>query len=236
MRDTVSTLPGKLVLPAILLLAAVCGSGATITFTAGGVPCVPAGMCTAETDATTIDFETPYADHWTAGIATFSFAVGNMPSFVIGSVTGEYASPTFDNTRYLTVGSPNRAGEVSITFASPIDYYGLYFGSPDPYNVIRFYGRSADADPVATFTGTQLMPAAQSGDWDSAEFINFSVHNGTVERIVLTSSTAAFESDNHAYRAALSVASVPEPATFGLAGAFLGLAGCARVIRKRLKK
>jgi hypothetical protein len=158
---------------------------------------------------------------YVSGAARFTFSPDDSP-FVSGSLSGEYAAPPNDQTPYLSVGSPGRASVVTIDFDMPINYYGLYLGSPDSYNLFTFYETGNNVNPIASFTGHQLIPPG-NGDQSVGQYLNFYVSDGSVGRLVLSSSQAALESDNHAYGA------VPEPATMGLMGsALLGLGLYAR--------
>ena len=203
-----------LLLVAGLVLGTGVLNGASIQVSIGGASC-PGGLCTSVDEATTVDFESAIGSPYTVGIATYSYAGGESP-FVIGSVPTDYTPPANDDTRYLTVGSPNRPAEVIIDFANPITYFGFYLGSDHLYNEMRFY-QTGVADPLAIFTANQLMPSGQSG-----EFVNFHILGGSVDRIVLYSPMAAFESANHAF------APVPEPASFALAGFGVALVWAAR--------
>jgi hypothetical protein len=195
------------------LLSLVPASASTITASLGGQACGTAGQCTSVAGAHTITFDgldgtsSPY----TSGIATFTFSSGSP--FVTGSASGEFAAPPLDETTYLSVGSPGRANPVTISFSAPIAYYGFYLGSPDTYNLVRFF---SGQNQIAAFTGGDLLPLA-NGDQSLGAFVNFNVTGGSIDRMVLSSSQPALETDNHAYAVA-----TPEPASLGLAG--IGLA------------
>jgi len=197
-----------------------------------------AGLCTAVAAAipNLIDFDSATAPSpFVSGAATFSFSPGNVSPFVTGSVSGQYAAPPNDQTRYLSIGSPGRAGSVIIDFSMPINYYGLYFASADAYNTFAFYETGNDITPLISFTGTQLSTALP-GDQSTGQYINFYINGGTVSRIVLSSTQAALETDNHSYVRALGndPSQVPEPATMGLMGG--ALTGIALVLRRRNRK
>lgn len=209
---------------AALLLASTSAFGAAITFSTGGTAC-SGGLCSSIENAHTITFDDAVSGPYVDGLATFSYDGAGSP-FLSGSLTSHYAAPPNDNTGYLSVGSPGRANTVYVDFARGIDYYGFYLGSPDSYNSISFYSKASDQNPIATFSGMDLIPPG-NGNQSIGEYVNFSVTGGRVEHIVLTSFTPALESDNHAY-----ASPVPEPASFGLAGLGLALAIGARRLRK----
>jgi VPDSG-CTERM motif len=211
---------------------------ANITFSLGGLNCTTpqgiAGLCSNQANAQTITFDglagTPFTQ--TFFLATYT-GVGGSP-FVNDSVSGQYAAPGAtsldpqrqDATDYLTVGSPNRPSEVDIAFSAPIFYFGFYMGSPDTYNRIQFKNNGT---VIGDFTGNQLIPPG-SQSWAVGEYVNFFEWGSTgITDIVMSSSAAAFETDNHAY----STTAVPDGGTTAL---LLGLAfGAIGLVTRRLK-
>lgn len=205
--------------------------GATISVTVGGVFCT-AGKCSANPNATTVDFDAVVSgtpSSYSDGIATYTWSSLLSP-FVSGTVSGEYAAPGAtkggswtDNSTYLTVGSPNgRPSMVTIDFSTPISYFGLYMGSPDAYNHLQFDFYEFNSNQA--FDGHQLLDPA-NGSWAEADYLNFNVSGGAISRIVMTSDSPAFETDNHAF-----VAATPEPLSVFLLGS--GLV-CLGLWRKR---
>ena len=74
-----------------------------------------------------------------------------------------------DTTNYLSIGAN---GTETITFASEKNAFGLYWGTLDSYNTIKFYD---GATLVASYTGTDLRPLFPIGNQGSF------VSNGYVE-------------------------------------------------------
>jgi PEP-CTERM motif len=134
-----------------------------------------------------------------------------------------YPGDQRDPTNYLTIG-PN--GPETITYASPKDFFGLYWGSVDKYNTVDFY---LGANPVGSFTGSNivpLLPIGDQNDFHSNRYVVFS--NLVFDKVVLGSSgIPAFEIDSVA-------AGAPEPATWALM--LLGFAGIGFVAYRRTKK
>jgi hypothetical protein len=144
------------------------------------------------------------------------------------SVPGSFAAPFNDTTRYLAVGTgpaPIGGTSVNIALSGLQNYFGLYWGSIDSYNTVEFYrGSFALADRVGSYTGAQVLTALgvvvplgtnNQTSLLTNRYINFDSEGASqyFDRIRLTSTQAAFESDNHAFRA------VPTPALLpGLVG------------------
>ncbi|MEH2390358.1 MAG: PEP-CTERM sorting domain-containing protein [Nostoc sp.] len=146
------------------------------------------------------------------GFVTYSNITTNI---VQGSVSGQYASPYGDNTKFLTIApsGSNVAGDsgfVNINFKEAVDYFGFYAGSLDSYNYIDIYKGN---QLLKTFSGADVPTAIADGSWTSTQanmFINLVAGTGeTFDRVVMRSDGIAFETDNHAYR--LASQSVPEP-------------------------
>ena len=219
--------------PILVLMGFSTLGAATITTDFGGTACLPQGICSAQPGAITVDFNDGLlaTGPYTAGIATYVWGSQLSSPIVQGSHDGAYAAPGqgLDQSPYLSVGSPGGPSTVTINLSSPINYFGFYFGSPDAYNSIRFYSGGA---LVRTFFGdsSDLKPqSAALGNWDTANYVNFRVSGGTVDKIVLESTSAAFETDNHAFATA-----TPEPSTvltLGIGGILI-VAGRMRIQRR----
>src|SRR5262245_37590721 len=60
-------------------------------------------------------------------------------SVVTGSISGQTAAPAGDATPYLTVAYPAQSGTMLATLGASYNYFGLYWGSIDNYNTLKFY-------------------------------------------------------------------------------------------------
>jgi len=147
--------------------------------------------------------------------ATFS-ASGNA-GIVIGSssvTAAPFVGPSSghqDTTKYLSIGGN---GSETITFASEKNAFGLYWGSLDSYNTIKFYDGTK---LVASYTGAEispLFPNGNQGSFASNGYVEFSGLQ-PFDKVVLGSTSNAFEIDN------ISAGTVPAPET-GLSGPIKG--------------
>jgi hypothetical protein len=96
---------------------------------------------------------------------------------------------------------------VTIAFANPLDYFGLYWGTPSANDTISFFNGNT---LLQSFSGNAV---ASSVTTSGAVYANFFAERGeSFNKVVLSESSIGFESDNHAYKVAASE-SVPEPVT-----------------------
>lgn len=201
---------------ALALAAASFGAQAGV-----GTTQVTSGPLSLVSGVTTVDFDslTP------AGI---SYSGGNIVS---GNSSGVYAAPPGDLSHYLTVGPSTPA---TATFGGAgASYFGFLLGSPDAYNSISF---TDSKGLVTTLTGSQLVtgtipPINADGNQGNQLYFNVWSSAGTTFKSVTFNSTSyAMETDNHSF----ILAAVPEPETYAMLLAGLGLVGFAA--RRRAKK
>jgi hypothetical protein len=173
------------------------------------------GMTTEVAGATVVDFD--------SGKPAYYTGQGSVTS---GSISGQTAAPAGDGTPYLSVAYPLQTGSMTATLASSYNYFGLYWGSIDDYNTLKFFN---GASLVATITGSQVIAAGTTlGDQmapGSNRYVNFLFNDASFDRVEFSTSQYAFESDNHAFA---NVTKVPEPATLGLMGMGIAAIGFAR--------
>ena len=176
-----------------------------ITLTFGGTPVAGQGQFSNVPGVTTIDFE--------SGAPTSGFAIYSAPGSGPAVVSGNGVSSTLpldDNSRYLAVsilGDARGTTPVTIAFANPLDYFGLYWGTPSANNTLSFFNGDR---LLQSFSGDALYSAVPS---TGAVYANFFAQPGeSFNKVVLSDTSIAFESDNHAYKVAASE-SVPEPLT-----------------------
>lgn len=176
-----------------------------IMLTFGGTPVAGQGEFSNVPGVTTIDFESGAP---TSGLAIYS-APGPGPAVVSGNTESSIISAD-DYTRYLAVsilGDARGTTPVTIDFANPLDYFGLYWGTPSANNTISFFNGDT---LLQSFTGDAVVGGITP---NAAVYANFFAEPGeSFNKVVLSDSSIGFESDNHAYKVAASE-SVPEPVT-----------------------
>ncbi|HEY9451922.1 MAG TPA: VCBS domain-containing protein [Bradyrhizobium sp.] len=129
-----------------------------------------------------------------AGIVSGSSSVTAAP--YLGPAPGHQ-----DTTKYLSIGG--NATE-TITFASEKNVFGLYWGSVDSYNTIKFYDGNT---LVAGYTGADISPLLSNGNQGSFASNGYVEFTGlhSFNKVVLSSSSNAFEIDN------ISAGYIPPP-------------------------
>jgi hypothetical protein len=178
-------------------------SGIVTVFFEGGLGLLPAGYNESGVTYSPAEIENGFASNYAAPTS--------------GTVPGK------DKTNYLTVGSNTGYTPITITFSGhEINYFGLYLGSPDSYNKITFNFVNGDTGVCG---GGCLSGGVTSGSQVWAAYVDFDFRT-RVDSIVLSSSSAALESDNHSFYL------MPEPASLAMLG--LGLVAIAVVRRRRM--
>ncbi len=164
------------------------------------------GANSLESGIVTLDFDAPTP-------APFAYSGGGLYTTSISGIT---AVPPGSTGNHWSVG-PSTPGVVNLS-GGGASYYGFLWGSPDAYNTVSFY---SGATLLGAFTGAAVYPPA-NGDQSIGRYFNFFADTGApVTKVVFQSSGYALETDNH------SVVAVPEPETYAMMLAGLGLLGAA---------
>jgi hypothetical protein len=183
----------------------------------GGLAVNDQGQFSTVAGVTTVNFNalSDGTQNFSVGLATYQADIFRCASCT-GS--GDLLDDTTKGAR-AEVGTP-----LTIDFSRPLRYFGLYWGSPDPGNLITFFN---GITPVFALTGANLNAAFGVGfGLDNAAYVNFAAGTGeSYTRIVLSSTDFPFETDNHAF------AAVPEPGSLFLFGS--GVLGLLASIRRR---
>ncbi len=183
------------------------------------------------TSAVKVDFGTTTAGKSESGDVVFSQGLATFTDGALwaASVENKYTAPVGGSDSFWSVGiSPDEQdGPGVLTFAQGVSYVGFLWGSPDSYNNVTFFGQSNNV--IKTFAGDQVTSTLGRG----SKYFNFYADaTESVAKVVFSSSTYfgnAFETDNFAY----SVSAVPEPESYAMMLAGLGLMGF--IARRRNK-
>ena len=194
---------------------------------ASAIISITPGKVSSRAGTTTIDFDLLggyTAPKYSIGGVTYEW-IGPAP-FVSGSLVNNRVAPDGDTTVYLGVASPGYAELLQITFTVPIRYFGFYYGSPDTYNVMTAYAIDDLAGPSMGWIGTTLLPQGTLG-----AYVNFDFST-PVNKIIMLSAIAAFESDNHSYSSTKDIVqALPEVQSFFMVG--LGVVALSALRRFR---
>ena len=138
-------------------------------------------------------------------------------------VVGVAAPPADDGSKYLAI---TQAETATFTSDAPMAALSVYLGSIDTYNSITFAGPGGFTQ---TLTGTDLISSGY-GDQFSGEAnrrFTFDFSADPVNSVTFNSNGNSFELDN----IAVATSAAPEPGTWALMAAGVGLAGAA--LRRR---
>ena len=185
------------------LFSLVLASATTVSFT---------NNSTSQPGATTISFDG--LDHNTPSPYTINnvvignWSAGNAPFFSGSQVNCNAALAGYAHT-YIGVGGCGVPDLISITFTTPATYIEFLLGSPDAYNVFQLWDGAA---LVAQYTGAQLVPPG-TGDQSVVSYVRFNITKGSVNQLVVASTSPAAEFGKLSYSTA-----IPEPNTLFLIG------------------
>ncbi|MES2196038.1 MAG: VCBS domain-containing protein [Pseudomonadota bacterium] len=155
--------------------------------------------------------------------ATFS---GSGNAGVVNGASSGVTAPPFigplpggvDTTNYLSIGGGSTE---TITFIADQNAFGLYWGSVDSYNAIAFYHGTT---LVASYSGANVTPLfadGNQGSFSSNGYVQF-LGLGSFDRVVLSSSSNAFEIDNISAGSVHAQLAAPISGTIAVSDADIG--------------
>jgi len=146
-----------------------------------------------------------------------SLVTGSNFVFPTGSTAGQYVAPTGDTTPYLAVLG---GGSAAIDFTGAVKSFSFDYSTVDSYNSIAI--RYADGG-MQSYTGAFILGSLPSGVTSGSFIVNGD--GRAIKGLTLTTTQNSFEVDNLATSGALGA--VPEPASWAMMLAGLGLVGVA---------
>jgi len=167
----------------------------------------------------------------TGGGTTATYKDG---SIYTASSSGITAQPPGSTGGFWSIGSTpsTQNGPGKVTFSTAVKYYGFLWGSPDTYNNVTFsiLNTASNVASVVTVNGA-ASPMPGNGNQAFSAYLNFFAGaDETITGVSFASSGNALETDNHSF----SVTAVPEPETYAMMLAGLGLMGA--IVRRRKSK
>ena len=205
----------------------------TTTVTNGSFSSV-AGAVTVDFGVSPIDNSAPLSTilpSGTLGGVTYSYSGGALFNFdgTSSLPSGTSARPVGSTDNFWSIGpSPiAQQGPGIVSLGAGVSYYGFLWGSPDPsgWNTVSFYDGNT---LLQSFDGNAVLNPA-NGNQSFARYFNvFAGAGENITKVTFSANTNAFETDNHAF-----IASVPEPETYAMMLAGLGLLGFLARRRKQ---
>jgi len=214
----------------LLSVALLCGfstAASALTLT------VTNGPSSSEAGALTVDFGVSPLNNvgpvsgslpsGTLGGVTYSYSGGALFNFDASSSlpNGTAARPVGSTGNFWSIGTSPSAqhGPGIVDLGAGVKYYGFLWGSPDPigWNSVTFLN---GATPLGTLGGSAVLNPPNGNQTFARYFNVFTDPGEVITKIQFGANQNAFETDNHAF-----IGAVPEPETYAMMLAGLGLLG-----------
>ena len=220
--------PIRSVAAALLVASSALPAHALTTSVTGGSFSSQAGALTIDFGVAPINNTGPVSGALPSG-AGYSYSGGALFNYDASSSlpNGISARPPGSTGNFWSIGNMPVAqqGPGVVSFSAPANYFGFLWGSPDTYNYVSFYDGN---QLLGSFNGSAIKVPA-NGDQTYARYFNaFAGASEVITRVTFTSATNAFETDNHAF-----ISAVPEPESYAMLLAGLGMLGFATRRRKQ---
>jgi len=168
----------------------------------------------------------------TEGGVSYSYTGGALYNYDSSTTTfpgGISARPVGSTGNYWSIGTRpvEQNGPGIVSFDSGVSYYGFLWGSPDGdgWNTVDFY----DGDQLlGSFDGSAVLFPPDGDQTFSAYFNVFAGAGETITKVSFSANRNAFETDNHAF-----IAAVPEPEIYAMMGVGIGIMGWVTRRNKR---
>jgi len=205
---------------------------------------VTAGSFSAQSGAFNIDFGTSTVNNSTpiggtgsgadsvlagsGGGVSYAYTGGALYNISTSPISSVTARPPGSTGNFYSVGTSPAAqtGPGQVAFNSGLSYFGFLWGSPDTYNTVSFYNGNT---LLGSFNGSAVLNPANGNQAVGKYFNAFAGIGEQITHVKFASTGNAFETDNHSY-----VSAVPEPETYAMLMAGLGLLGFMAKRKKSL--